>query len=136
MVMVEVVVVEVILTIITGPGETPASVHAQVNAGTILTAGSLTDHPEVPVLLARRHLQLTGVPEQLSQVSVNVELSLISPVSFPIRAADLRSRGPGTVTAPLSITGEHRPSHRQSAAAGLEDGLPGRLRERPGGGWQ
>ena len=67
--MVEVVVVEVILTIITGPGETPASVHAQVNAGTILTAGSLTDHPEVPVLLTGGHLQLTGVPAHQGRVS-------------------------------------------------------------------
>ena len=73
-----------------------------------------------------------------SQVSwaLTSHLALISPVSFPIWAADLRPPGPGTVPAPLSVAGEHRANHRQAAAAGLEDGLPGRLRERPGGGWQ
>ena len=55
--------VEVKLTVITGPGETPASVHAEVNAGTVLPAGPLTHHPDVPVLLTGDLLQLTGVPD-------------------------------------------------------------------------
>ena len=78
--------VEVLLTIIAGPGESPASVHAEVNAGTVLTAGPLTDHPEVPVLQTGSSLELTGVPEQSSQFqSVSRPLPpLVSPVSFPV----------------------------------------------------
>ena len=61
--------VEILLTVITGPGETPASVHAEVNAGAVLTAGPLTDLPEVPVLQTGSSLQLTGVPEQSTPIS-------------------------------------------------------------------
>ena len=98
--------VETLLTVITGPGETPASVHAEVNAGTVLTAGPLTDLPEVPVLQTGSSLQLTGVPEQSTPISSSPHLSLISPVSFPVRAADLTPPGPGTVPAPLGRAGE------------------------------
>ena len=122
--------VEILLTVITGPGETPASVHAEVNAGTVLTAGPLTDHPEVPVLQTGGSLELTGVPEQSSQ-SPDISPPLVSPVSFPIRATDLALPSPGTVSAPLSRAGEPLAGHCQAGPAGLEDRLPGVLREGP-----
>ena len=122
----------VTVSLVTGPRETPASVHPQLEPGTVLSAGPGTHHPEVPVLPAGDQLQLTGVPaEEDCLVMVGRCLVRTSPVRLPIRATDLRERGSRAVSAPLSIAREPLAQHRQPGSAGLEDRLAGGLREGP-----
>ena len=55
---------EVVVTValVAGPGQSPPSVHPQLEPGTVLAAGPGTDHPQVPVLPAGDQLQLARIP--------------------------------------------------------------------------